>query len=267
MNRRKAAPKKEGIDGRQDQGSSTAIAGEEPSAMKSENRAQRPQSLHLRSNSQEPLGKDNIDPDVLPDEIVLERAKPSSSDKRRPSYTVRAPGTPFHELDLSEIPWLGHEAADVNVKRGLMRYRRLFFLAGILAGALCAWALSQHVVFESHLQNIRSVVDEQLSSMGVDLSNFDLSLKLPGEFSELANNLFSGPREWIQSRDFSVGRQLYLEEGVKAKHPVVLLPGIISTGLESWSTGPDTSGYFRKRLWGTTTMMRTIVLEKVRGFL
>ncbi|MCO5612953.1 hypothetical protein L7F22_067226 [Adiantum nelumboides] len=52
------------------------------------------------------------------------------------------------------------------------------------------------------------------------------------------------------------------KQGVKVQHPVILLPGIVSTGLESWTTNEDTSSYFRKRLWGTTTMMRTIVLEK-----
>ena len=148
------------------------------------------------------------------------------------------------------------------MQRGLTKYRRLFFIAGILAGAVLAWALSHHVVVESHISNLRNVIDEQLSSMGVDLSNMDLSFKVPGEFAELSNSLFTAPREWIQSKDFKVGRQLH-HKGLRAKHPVILLPGIISTGLESWTTNEDASGYFRKRLWGTTTMMRTIVLEKV----
>lgn len=151
--------------------------------------------------------------------------------------------------------------ADQETKKGLTNYRRLFFLAGIFAGGLLVWALSQHVVLETHLKSLRGVLDEQLSSMGIDLGSLDLSFSIPGEFADLGDKLFSSPRDWVASRDFVVGRML-AKQGVKVQHPVILLPGIVSTGLESWTTNEDTSSYFRKRLWGTTTMMRTIVLEK-----
>jgi phospholipid:diacylglycerol acyltransferase len=60
---------------------------------------------------------------------------------------------------------------------------------------------------------------------------------------------------------FAVG--LYLQsQGVQAKHPVVMIPGVISTGLESWGTGSESRQYFRRRLWGSWSMMRALVLDK-----
>jgi phospholipid:diacylglycerol acyltransferase len=41
-----------------------------------------------------------------------------------------------------------------------------------------------------------------------------------------------------------------------------MIPGVISTGLESWGTGEESRQYFRKRLWGSWTMMRALVMDK-----
>ncbi|KAF5776166.1 putative transferase [Helianthus annuus] len=42
------------------------------------------------------------------------------------------------------------------------------------------------------------------------------------------------------------------KEGLKAKHPVVFVPGIVTGGLELWEGRPCMDGLFRKRLWGGT---------------
>ncbi|KAJ2584939.1 phospholipid:diacylglycerol acyltransferase [Coemansia sp. RSA 1797] len=52
------------------------------------------------------------------------------------------------------------------------------------------------------------------------------------------------------------------KEGLRKKHNVVLVPGIISSGLESWSTANCSRPYFRQRLWGTSTMFKAILLDK-----
>jgi len=41
-----------------------------------------------------------------------------------------------------------------------------------------------------------------------------------------------------------------------------MIPGVISTGLESWGTGTNSRQYFRRRLWGSWTMMRALVMDK-----
>nr|AKI88004.1 PDAT [Camellia oleifera] len=43
-----------------------------------------------------------------------------------------------------------------------------------------------------------------------------------------------------------------LKEGLKAKHPVVFVPGIVTGGLELWEGHQCAEGLFRKRLWGGT---------------
>lgn len=71
-----------------------------------------------------------------------------------------------------------------------------------------------------------------------------------------------GEREYIESYDaFSVGLKAR-SEGLEAHHPIIMIPGVISTGLESWGTANVSRQYFRKRLWGSWTMMRALVLEK-----
>ncbi|KAK2015364.1 Lecithin:cholesterol acyltransferase [Colletotrichum eremochloae] len=71
-----------------------------------------------------------------------------------------------------------------------------------------------------------------------------------------------GEREFVDSYDaFSVGLQARAE-GLHAHHPMIMVPGVISTGLESWGTANVSRQYFRKRLWGSWSMMRALVLDK-----
>ena len=60
---------------------------------------------------------------------------------------------------------------------------------------------------------------------------------------------------------FSIGLAAR-SEGIKSKYPVIMIPGVISTGLESWGTEEQSRQYFRKRLWGSWSMMRAMVLDK-----
>jgi phospholipid:diacylglycerol acyltransferase len=60
---------------------------------------------------------------------------------------------------------------------------------------------------------------------------------------------------------FSAGLQAHAE-GLSAHHPMIMIPGVISTGLESWGTANSSRSYFRKRLWGSWTMMSALVLDK-----
>lgn len=42
---------------------------------------------------------------------------------------------------------------------------------------------------------------------------------------------------------------------MKPQFPVVMIPGIVSSGLESWGTSEQSKKYFRKRLWGTMSKL------------
>lgn len=72
----------------------------------------------------------------------------------------------------------------------------------------------------------------------------------------------AGERDFLESYDaFSVGLKAR-SEGLTAHHPIVMIPGVISTGLESWGTSNASLQYFRKRLWGSWSMMRALVMDK-----
>ncbi|KAG9233065.1 Lecithin:cholesterol acyltransferase-domain-containing protein [Amylocarpus encephaloides] len=94
-----------------------------------------------------------------------------------------------------------------------------------------------------------------------ELSMDSLMDILPASFVQDARDLAQGEREAVNYDSFSVGLKL-LSQGVKAKHSVIMVPGVISTGLESWGTTNSSRQYFRKRLWGSWSMMRALVLDK-----
>jgi len=49
--------------------------------------------------------------------------------------------------------------------------------------------------------------------------------------------------------------------GLRTKHPVVMVPGIVTTGLELWAGEECASGYFRQRLWGTMSMVQKVMIN------
>ncbi len=64
---------------------------------------------------------------------------------------------------------------------------------------------------------------------------------------------------------FAIG-ELVKRKGFESKHNVVIFPGTTSTGIESWGIdsvdGCPGKSYFRKRLWGSFFMVKTMVLDK-----
>ena len=58
----------------------------------------------------------------------------------------------------------------------------------------------------------------------------------------------------------SPGEQL-AAAGVRKKHPIVIVPGITSTGLEVWQAKRCMKQHFRKRLWGEVSTMKLALLN------
>ncbi|GMM34597.1 phospholipid:diacylglycerol acyltransferase [Saccharomycopsis crataegensis] len=67
------------------------------------------------------------------------------------------------------------------------------------------------------------------------------------------------------TNDFVVGKYM-VKENYTSNNPVVMVPGVISTGLESWglSGTPEcpSEPHFRKRLWGSFYMLKAMFLNK-----
>ncbi|KAI1385250.1 LACT-domain-containing protein [Hypoxylon trugodes] len=85
---------------------------------------------------------------------------------------------------------------------------------------------------------------------------------LPAGLVKDMRDLIKGERDFVDSYDsFAVGVKAR-SEGLSVHHPVIMVPGVISTGLESWGTANISRPYFRKRLWGSWTMMKALVMDK-----
>lgn len=95
-----------------------------------------------------------------------------------------------------------------------------------------------------------------------DLSVDSLLDVLPAGLIKDMRDLIQTERDAADSSEpFSVGIKARAE-GLEAHHPIIMIPGVISTGLESWGTANISRAYFRKRLWGSWTMMKALVMDK-----
>ncbi|KHO01083.1 Lecithin:cholesterol/phospholipid:diacylglycerol acyltransferase [Metarhizium album ARSEF 1941] len=124
----------------------------------------------------------------------------------------------------------------------------IFFLGGI-CGLLAAGFFAK----------TNDLIDfPELGELSMD-SFFDV---LPAGLIKDMRDLVQGEREVTDAYDsFSVGLKAR-SEGLNVHHPMIMVPGVISTGLESWGTTNTSRQYFRKRLWGSWSMMRALVLDK-----
>ncbi|KAF2244707.1 phospholipid:diacylglycerol acyltransferas-like protein [Trematosphaeria pertusa] len=104
--------------------------------------------------------------------------------------------------------------------------------------------------------------NDMLDLSGLEGMNLDSILDaLPSGFMKDAQQLQKHERDAVNYDSFAVGLHAQ-SQGIHASHPVIMIPGVISTGLESWGTEQASRQYFRKRLWGSWTMMRALVLDK-----
>lgn len=145
--------------------------------------------------------------------------------------------------------------------------RRLMFSMGTVLGILIAiYFGTLHVhrnnydLFDSvgNLETFRDYLDDWKEILPQSVSSF---------LTDMQSGYSSNTAMKDLTESFAVGRQLRKEYNLTAKHPVVMVPGVISTGIESWGVVGDdecnSEPHFRKRLWGSFYMLRTMVLDKV----
>jgi phospholipid:diacylglycerol acyltransferase len=134
-------------------------------------------------------------------------------------------------------------------KKARKRRTTAIFLLGSLFG----------IVVAGFFANSNDLIN--LPDIG-ELSMDSLLDVLPAGLVKDMRDLVKGERDFLDTYDaFSVGLKVR-SEGMTANYPIVMIPGVISTGLESWGTSNISRPYFRKRLWGSWSMMRALVLEK-----
>ncbi|KAJ3279917.1 hypothetical protein HK104_001068, partial [Borealophlyctis nickersoniae] len=192
-----------------------------------------------------------------------------------------------------------------DVARSLWQFRRLYLALGILLGAFLTPLFATSL--RPHLDPLLPPAFQRFSDfVALSLNDVELSSVLPNltlDFMGNVSSMFSTPSftglKWgngdnsvAENEDFVPGARLAAEEGLQAKHPVILIPGIVSTGLEVWNTPPpcaipnatsssSTSNattcendevssrnracgqkYFRKRMWGTMNQFRAVLLDR-----
>lgn len=148
---------------------------------------------------------------------------------------------------------------DEPKKRSFFATRRFLFTLGICLGTLIAMLFIQaNDIEEMHAQ--LAVFMNEFEISVPQLPDLDLS-RVREEWSRLRNNI---PEVWKFNRDgreFQVGEMMKARD-LSAEYPLVLVPGIVSTGLESWSTSPDYRAFFREKLWGGFNMVSQVTFNK-----
>lgn len=126
----------------------------------------------------------------------------------------------------------------------------VWFILGGLIGVIAALYFAQ----SNDIIKLEGLLDVNLDSL-MDV--------IPAGIVKDVKALTKAERDAVNYDSFSVGLNL-MRQGIQAHHPVIMIPGVISTGLESWSTAEDARSYFRKRLWGSWSMMRALVLDQAQ---
>lgn len=169
------------------------------------------------------------------------RPEAESPDSTTPNLTPR---------DQSPSKTQSKTTAHHGQKSPTRKRRTTFiFMLGSLFGIIAAGFLAS----KNDLIDIPEIADLGMEAV------FEV---LPAGLVKDMRDLMNGQRDYIESADaFSVGIKAR-SEGLDVHHPVIMIPGTISTGLESWGTSNISRPYFRKRLWASWSMMRALVLDK-----
>ncbi|KAH9996664.1 Lecithin:cholesterol acyltransferase-domain-containing protein [Russula compacta] len=173
--------------------------------------------------------------------------------------------TDTHSQYSDEVNLAPQAGPDSSRKARLLQDRRRFysrprflFPLGIILGVV----LGLIFVEPSSLPDIPG-------HFSVFLEDYDISLSLPqidlshvqAEWKRLISTI---PEPWklnTDGREFQVGDAIKAR-GLEANHPVVLIPGVISTSLESWSTSPEYRAFFRQKVWGGFPMISQVTFNR-----
>ncbi|KAL9624986.1 MAG: hypothetical protein Q9160_000715 [Pyrenula sp. 1 TL-2023] len=151
---------------------------------------------------------------------------------------------PGEEVQLVPVSKLKNLSTRKSRKR---RNGLIFGLGGVFGIILAAFFANQQDVIK-----LEGLMDLNLDSL-LDV--------LPAGVVKDAKDITKAERDAVNYDSFMVGLHLQ-SQGIRAHHPVIMIPGVISTGLESWSTDDKSRPYFRKRLWGSWSMMKALVMDK-----
>lgn len=169
--------------------------------------------------------------------------------RRIPPETTPAESADDSKEDSPPVQPTSHVHVIERGPKARKRRNTFIFLLGGLCGLLAAGFFAK----TNDLIDLPEITELTMDSL-LDV--------IPAGLIKDMRDLAQGEREVASSYDaFAVGLKARAE-GLEAHHPMIMIPGVISTGLESWGTANISRPYFRKRLWGSWTMMKALVLDK-----
>lgn len=156
-----------------------------------------------------------------------------------------------------------HHLHDKEIKKKLYQTRRATFILGAILGLLATIFLTTYAS-----EDLRSELDRLMTFDSFNDFFEDWKDSMPVPIQQILDRAEKPSSNDLKgsAESFSVGLRMKNSYNFTAKHNVVMVPGVISTGLESW--GINESGecpslpHFRKRLWGSFYMLRTMILDK-----
>lgn len=181
--------------------------------------------------------------------------------KRRRSLSHKQPHS--HEGDKKEDT-KKEDTKNEKVKKKMFESRRVIFIMGTVIGLIVAGFFGA-----TSNPSMKAELDRLVSFDSVSGLLDDWKEALPSGLQSILSDIDSSGNEdplYGSAESFSVGRRMASNHNLTSKHSVVMVPGVISTGIESWSLEQPADcpsvNHFRKRLWGSFYMLRTMILDK-----
>jgi phospholipid:diacylglycerol acyltransferase len=149
-------------------------------------------------------------------------------------------------------PQSGDRESSPRGKRGFLKgYKRLIMWSGIFLALAFALGVSS----QPHTEHIRQYFPP-----------FDM--EIVRNFTDKQLAVF---KETVSSLNFFSARKSkfrpHPEENLKPKHPVVLIPGFVSSALEIWEADECIkAAEFRQRLWGSFNMIKLFIQDPTCWF-
>ncbi|EPZ34601.1 Lecithin:cholesterol/phospholipid:diacylglycerol acyltransferase-like protein [Rozella allomycis CSF55] len=156
---------------------------------------------------------------------------------------------PFRE----KVKYLTTEITTTRPSSSKYFKRKLFcrFALGPLLGVLFTLFFLKSFLDSDRVEFLKLIFDNDLLKI--------LPNSLANDIVANITNIFRQQEPSLE--DLIPGKSLNAL-GASAKFPVFIIPGITSSGLELWKGQECAEPYFRKRLWGTTSMIRLILTDK-----
>ncbi|KAK9822390.1 hypothetical protein WJX81_007759 [Elliptochloris bilobata] len=138
---------------------------------------------------------------------------------------------------------------DSLLKGGHRKKKPSAFWWWALAVLVLSLFLSKRKMVQRRLEPLMEPMVERLQSMNINVTQLELphGVRLPAVFRQE-----NPPRP---------GRKLR-KRGLGPKHPVIIVPGFVTSGLELWHGVACAIKYFRQRIWGSMGMTQSLIGDK-----